>query len=122
MRRNQKKRTSERNTQSNPSRRTLLLLFIFVGMVLLANAVIGERGLMATRSARAQAEQLESDIDYLRSDNQKLREMALRLRSDATAIEEAARRDLGLLRQGEIVIIIRDGRGIKSNADTPGGP
>jgi len=91
-------------------------------MALLANAVIGERGLMATRSARAQAEQLESDIEYLRSDNQKLRELALRLRSDETAIEESARRDLGLLRRGEIVIIIKDGHGIKSNADTPGGP
>ena len=113
---------SERNKQSNPSRRTLLLLFVFVGMALLANAVIGERGLMATRSARAQAEQLESDIEYLRSDNQKLRELALRLRSDATAIEESARGDLGLLRRGEIVIIIKDGHGTKNSPDTRSRP
>ena len=111
MGRKQPIQSAERNRQTHPSRRPLLLLFIFVWIVLLANASIGERGLMATRSASVQADQLESDIGYLRRENQRLRELASRLRTDPTAIEEVARGDLGYLRRGEIVVIIKDGHG-----------
>ena len=122
MGRKQPIRSAERNRQTNPSRRTLLLLFVFVCIVLLANAIIGERGLMATRSAGVQADQLESDIGYLRRENQRLRELASRLRSDPAAIEEAARGDLGYLRRGEIVVIIKNGYGTTERNPTTSQP
>lgn len=122
MGRKQPIRSTERKRQTNPSRRTLLLLFVFVCIVLLANAIIGERGLMATRSAGVQADQLESDIGYLRRENQRLRELARRLRSDPAAIEEAARGDLGYLRRGEIVVIIKNGYGTTERNPTTSQP
>jgi cell division protein FtsB len=44
----------------------------------------------------------------LRSENAALREEARRLREDPAAIEEIARRELGLMSPGEKLFIIRD--------------
>jgi cell division protein FtsB len=43
-----------------------------------------------------------------RVENARLREEARRLREDPDAIEEIARRELGLIRRGEKVFIIKD--------------
>jgi cell division protein FtsB len=37
-----------------------------------------------------------------------MREEAARLQRDPTAIEAVARRDLGLIRRGEILIVVKD--------------
>ena len=44
----------------------------------------------------------------LRIDNARLRDEARRLREEPAAIEEVARRELGLIRPGETVFIIKD--------------
>ena len=43
----------------------------------------------------------------LKAENDALREQARRLREDPTFIEEVARREFGLIREGERVFIIR---------------
>ena len=42
------------------------------------------------------------------TDNAELREMARRLREDPAAIEEQARRELGLIKPGEVLFIVKD--------------
>ena len=44
----------------------------------------------------------------LRTENARLREEARRLREDPAAIEEIARRELGLIKPGEKLFIVRD--------------
>ncbi len=44
----------------------------------------------------------------MRSENQRLREQARRYREDPVTIEELARKDLGLIKPGEKLFIIRD--------------
>ena len=44
----------------------------------------------------------------MRVENQRLREQARRYREDPSAIEELARKDLGLIKPGEKLFIIRD--------------
>jgi cell division protein FtsB len=51
---------------------------------------------------------MPSPASAARRQNAELREQALRLKDDPRAIEEAARRDLGLMRPGEIVFIVKD--------------
>jgi cell division protein FtsB len=51
---------------------------------------------------------LEQAIRRARSENALLREEAQRLRSDPTAIEDLARRELGLIRPGEHLFILKD--------------
>jgi len=58
----------------------------------------------ARRAYRA----LEQSLVIARTENARFREEARRLREDPTAIEELARRELGLIRPGEKLFIIRD--------------
>ena len=58
--------------------------------------------------ARRQSNQLVATIKRQRDENGRLREEIRRLNEDASAIEEIARRELGLIRPGEKVFIIKD--------------
>ena len=76
--------------------------------MLVVDALIGDQGLVATMRARKQYDRLVSDLTRLRAENRSLREEARRLREDPSAIEELARRELGLISPGEKLFIIRD--------------
>jgi cell division protein FtsB len=89
-------------------RRALNFLLVFATVVLLADALVGERGLVATMRARQQSEDLSSTVERLRRENHTLRENAHRLREDRTTIEAVARKELGLIRQGEVLVVVRD--------------
>ena len=82
--------------------------FLFVVCVLVVEALVGEQGLAATMRARKQYDQLTADLARLRAENIGLREEARRLREDPAAIEELARRELGLISPGEKLFIIKD--------------
>jgi cell division protein FtsB len=100
------------NSAVSPSarRKTLQLLLVFVTLVLVINALIGERGLMETLRARRQYQELMTSLERLRSENARLRDEARRLRSDPATIEALARQDLGLIRPGELLFIIKDAK------------
>ena len=89
-------------------RRILIGLFSFIVCVLAVDALVGDQGLLATIRARKQYNQLASDLARLRSENAGLRDEARRLREDPAAIEELARRELGLMSPGEKLFIIKD--------------
>jgi cell division protein FtsB len=89
-------------------RRIFAGLFFFVVCVLVVDALVGDQGLVATMRARKQYDELAADLARLRFENTALREEARRLREDPAAIEEIARRDLGLMSPGETLFIIRD--------------
>ena len=84
------------------------LLLLFVAAVIVVDGLVGERGLPATLRARREYDELSATIDRVRAERARLREQARRLREDPAAIEEIARRDLGLIRPGEKVFIIKD--------------
>ena len=83
-------------------------LLIFAVVVFVADGLVGDRGLLAMLRARQEYDELAATIARERADNARLREEARRLREDPTAIEEIARRELGLIRPGETVFIIKD--------------
>jgi cell division protein FtsB len=58
--------------------------------------------------ARREYDELSSSISRQRAENTRLRDLAKRLSDDPAAIEEIARRDLGLIKPGEKVFIIKD--------------
>ena len=84
------------------------LLVLLAGAVVVADTTVGDRGLIALFRARREYRQLAAEVDRLRGQNAELREQARRLRDDPNVIEEVARRELGLIRPGEKVVIIRD--------------
>ena len=91
-------------------RRAVQYMLLFVGCVLVVDALVGEKGLLAMMKARQQYQALEQSLQSARSENARLREEARRLREDPSAIEDLARRELGLIRPGEKLFIVRDAR------------
>ena len=77
-------------------------------MVIVVDGLVGERGLLAMLRARREYGEAAAATDRLRATNARLREEARRLRDDPAAIEAIARRDLGLIKPGEKVFIIKD--------------
>ena len=90
-------------------KRALRWTLALVAVLLMIDALFGDRGLIETMRARREYAELAASLTGLRSENARLREEARRLREDPTAIEEAARRDLGLIRPGEVLFIVKDG-------------
>jgi cell division protein FtsB len=99
-----------RRPPGNPAGRRWIVhgLLFFAAVAFVANALVGDQGVVATLRARRQYDQLAATIARLRAENARLGEEARRLREDPAAIEEIARRDLGLIRPGEKVFIVKD--------------
>lgn len=99
---------SRRVAAARRRRRFTAIALGFVAMVLLVDAIVGERGLIEMLRARRQHQQLAASIAGARQENARLRLEARRLREDPRRIEELARRELGLIRPGEIVVIVKN--------------
>jgi cell division protein FtsB len=84
------------------------MLLLFVASVIAIDGLVGDRGLLAMLRAQREYDIAAAAVNRLRSENARLREEARRLREDPAAIEEIARRELGLIKPGEKVFIIKD--------------
>lgn len=107
-----KKRPTQTEAATSPRRRrrAVQYLLVFVGCVLVVDALVGDKGLLAMRKARQEYQALERSLLDAEAENVRLREEARRLREDPSAIEDIARRELGLIRPGEKLFIIKDVR------------
>ena len=100
-------------TPGSPGRRVgRWLLLGFIAIIVL-DALVGDRGLMATLRARREYHELADTIARQRAENARLADQARRLREDPRTIEEVARRELGLIKPGEKVFIVKDIRPAK---------
>ena len=84
------------------------MLLLFVASVIVIDGLVGDRGLLAMMRARREYDTAAAAVARQRAENARLREEARRLREDPAAIEEIARRELGLIKPGEKVFIIKD--------------
>ena len=92
------------------NRRWLAQLLGFATVVLIVNALIGERGLVERRRAEHQAAAISSELSAIRHENSQLRRRVAQLTSDPLAIEHVARAELGLVRRGEVLVLVKDVR------------
>jgi cell division protein FtsB len=81
---------------------------MLVALLVAVDALVGDRGLLAMLRARKEGEELSATIARERAENARLREDARRFAEDPAAIEEVARRELGLIKPGERVFIVKD--------------
>jgi cell division protein FtsB len=102
------KNTSSPQPPRRRSRRVLQYVFLLAGSVLMIDALVGDKGLLAMIQARQQYRALEQSLADVRAENARLREEARRLREDPSAVEDLARRELGLIKPGEKLFIIKD--------------
>ena len=100
--------SSTRASLARRGRRLVRYVLGLVTVVLVIDAIVGEKGLLALLEARRDFSAVDQSLERARQDNDRRREEARRLREDPSAIEELARRDLGLIKPGEKLFIIRD--------------
>jgi len=101
------------------NRRILHLSTVLVVAIIVLDALAGDRGLLAMLRVRRQYSALAATLAKDRTVNAKLAEQVRRLRDDPSAVEEVARRELGLIKPGEKVFIIKD---VPAAAPTSGSP
>jgi len=101
------------STASSPAarrrgRRAIEYGLLVIGCIVFVDALVGEKGLLETVKKGQEFRALEASIVSARVENEQLRQESRRLRSDPSAIEDLARRELGLMRRGEHLFIIKD--------------
>lgn len=97
-----------RGVNAGRGRRLFRFALICFTLIVVVDAVVGENGVLALVKKRRQFAAAERALAQSRDDNAALRETARRLREDPGTIEAVARRDLGLIKPGEKVFIIKD--------------
>ena len=83
------------------------LVLLFLAALLAVDAVFGDKGFFALRRAKRQHEEVVSGLVQARRENARLREEVRSLYEPAV-VEEIARRELGLIKPGEILFIVKD--------------
>jgi cell division protein FtsB len=87
---------------TTPRRRAAALSLAIAALLLGASAADPE-GLRKWRRLASEARRIDSDNVLLARENERLRRDVRALRGDPAALEQAAREDLGYVRQGELV-------------------
>ena len=99
-------RTGTGDRQRRKKMWTYGLLLLSAG--LMVNAMIGEKGYLANLQAKQEFQDVSESLRQLKAENARLKEEAKRLQSDPQALEDAARKQLGLIKPGETLITLRD--------------
>ena len=79
----------------------------FAACVLAVNALIGERGLSETLRAREDFNRTVVELSQLQYENAVLADTVRRLEHDAPTIEDVARAELGLVKPGEVLVVVK---------------
>jgi cell division protein FtsB len=97
-------------TTAGPTRgrRVVRYGLVLLTAVLVVDALVGEKGLLEIVRARRQHAALERSLAEVRASNARLRGEIHLLREDPQALEDLARRELGFIKPGEKVFIVRD--------------
>jgi cell division protein FtsB len=100
-----RRRLTADEIQQRRRRITNWALSIVLGAVLI-NALFGENGYLATLRAARDEAATRAELARIRVENERLKKARVRLVSDDAAVEEAGRA-MGLIRDGEILVTIK---------------
>ncbi len=90
-------------------RRKAATLFSLLALIaLVVGSLFGDRGVLHLMTERERALRLTSEVEELRAENGRLAAEIQALREDPRAIERLAREELGLVRPGETLFLIRE--------------
>jgi cell division protein FtsB len=83
---------------------------VFLACLILLDSLFGDRGLAQTMRARRDYQRAIVELGRVKDHNGALRDEIRRLEADPAAIEAVARQELGLVRPGEILVLVKDAR------------
>ncbi len=92
---------------SAPSTRRLPLLPVLLALLLLGFALFGDRGILRAVQANRQKAALQEQVQQLEAANAELRQEIESLRNDRRYLEAVARKELGMVKDDELVYQFR---------------
>jgi cell division protein FtsB len=95
-------------TSQSRRRRMVQYLIVFVGCVLVVDSLVGDKGVLQMMKKRQDARALDRAVAAAKAENARLTSEIHRIKNDDAALEEAARRDLGLIKPGEKLFVVKD--------------
>ena len=84
-------------------KKRVLLLILILLLILGIFTFFGEKGIFHLLRIQKEVARIKEKNAKLEEENQKLREEVKRLQTDRRYIEEIARRELGMVKEGEII-------------------
>ena len=86
------------------------LSILLIGLILLVwyFALFGEKGVTKIIQLRRERDRILADVTRIQEENKMLQEEIKRLREDSRYLESVARRDLGLIKENEILFIFKN--------------
>jgi cell division protein FtsB len=94
------------------------LPLLLIGLILLVwyFSLFGEKGLIKIIQLRRERDRIIADVSRMEEENKRLQEEIKRLREDSRYLESVARRDLGLIKENEILFIFEEEAAAKKKA------
>lgn len=92
-----------RHLKSEMKKKRLLLLVLISLLILGTLTFFGENGILHLFRLQKEFARIKDKNFKLEEENQKLKEEVKRLQSDKRYIEEIARKELGMVKEGEII-------------------
>ncbi len=86
-------------------KRSLLLLILFFFLALGALTFLGEKGFLHLLRLEKELARIKETNAKMEEENQKLREEVRRLQREKRYIEEIARKELGMVKEGELIYL-----------------
>jgi cell division protein FtsB len=93
---------------SKIKRKGSFILLIGIILVVWFFTLFGEKGVVKIIQLRRERDRIIADVNRIQEDNKRLQEEIRRLREDSRYLESVARRDLGLIKENEILFIFED--------------
>ncbi len=95
------------------------LLSLVFSALLFALFFVGDRGFLQIRRQRTQLRATQDQVAKLDAENRKLEAEVAALKNDPRTLEKIAREKLGLVRPGEVVVVLPDGWEQRVRPPTP---
>ena len=89
-------------------KRRILILIVISLLILGSLTFFGEKGIFNLLRLRKEVVRIKEKNSQLEGENQRLKEEIKRLQSDKRYIEEIARKELGMVKEGEIIYQFED--------------
>jgi cell division protein FtsB len=77
----------------------ILILFLILGLLTL----FGDKGILHLLRLRKEVSRIQEENRKIEAENRKLREEVKRLQNEKRYIEEIARKELGMVKEGEVI-------------------
>jgi cell division protein FtsB len=100
--------SQERVPEVGLRRKAATLASVIAVIALVVGSLFGDRGFLYLVEQRERADALARELEDMKAENARLAAEIVALRSDPRAIERIAREELGLVRPGETVFVIRE--------------